>query len=140
MTDDGYTMIRRRDGGLQIDIDMVGTPWPYDPLGWAAMLPGVQNCIAAALLGRDQPLVLRMQRSRPRLTTDVVLEIRGGEIRVHDLRARVEHRVQIDCGTAGQQRRLLRVAAALVHVLLCAGGMPVQLSSRCEKGSVRLVS
>ncbi len=140
MTSDGYVISRHRDGGLQIEIDMHGTPWPYDPLSWAAMLPGVGERLAGALSGREPSISLCMFRSRPRRTVDAVLEIGNGQVRVYDLHTRVAHRVQLGARLAGTPRRRLQLFAGLVYALLCAEGTPVRIVSGCERQPARLVS
>lgn len=129
MSGDGYTIGRCGDGSLLISIDMQGTPWPYDALSWAAVLPGVEERIDATLAGEEPPLTLRLERTRPRRTTDLVVKVGAGCAYVRDLHAGVEHRLRFAAGSGGSARRRFRALASVVHAVLLMEGGRLQLSA-----------
>ncbi len=131
MSDCGWTFGRRADGGLVITIDMQATPWPYDPLGWAVMLPGVEQRIGAALAGTEPPLTLRFERIRPRRAADLLLDLgdRGpGSVTVRDLQAGVDHHVQLSLAPGRSPRRRLRALAIIVRALVLLQGDVLQVT------------
>jgi hypothetical protein len=122
MSEYGCTIERRRDGGLQITIDLQAAPWPYDPLGWAAMLPGVEERINTALAGHEPSLTLCFQRSQPRRTVDLLIEVTPAAVRVCDPHAGVEHCLQLAAGPDTSPRRRFRALAGVVHALALLDG------------------
>ena len=128
--DEGYVLTRRRDGCLQVEIDMAATPWPYNAWQWAAMLPDVWQAMLAALTGCAEPVVVALGRQHSPRRIDVLLWLRAGQIRVENRRAAVEHQVQFAATALRDEANLTRIAAALVEVVLRVPAGSVSVTSR----------
>ncbi len=117
-----------------ITIAMQATPWPYDPLGWAAMLPGVEERSGAALAGTGPPLTLRFERTRPRRAFDLVLDLIPGSIVMRDLQAGVTRHIQLSLAPGKSPRLRLAAVAAIVRalVLLQGDGLQVRITEQSQ--------
>jgi hypothetical protein len=132
--DDGYLLSRRRNGRLQVEIDMVATPWPYNAWQWAAMLPDVRRAMVVALTGRAEPVVVSMGRWHNPRRVDVLLWLQRGQIRIENRRDEVEHQIQLVATVLRNEGSLMRVVAALVEVVLRAPTASVSVTTRLLPG------
>ncbi|HZQ37434.1 MAG TPA: hypothetical protein VFD32_15995 [Dehalococcoidia bacterium] len=114
---------------------MHATPWPYDPLGWAAMLPGLEQRLTGALAGAESPLRLRLQRTRPRRILDLVLDVMPSEARVRNLHTGLEHRLQLDRGVADSPRQRFRALAGVVRALVLLEGSGLHVTTSDDRRS-----